>query len=46
MVGLNDMLIEKVPEASKAITDQGNAILTSTDKIKAYNQQQYERIRL
>jgi len=46
MVRLNGELIEKVPEATTQISAQGNAILTSTDKIKAYNQQQYERIRL
>jgi TP901 family phage tail tape measure protein len=46
MVDLNGKLIEKVPEATRKITDQGNAILENTDKVKAYNQQQYERIRL
>jgi hypothetical protein len=46
MVQLNGDLIEKVPEATSKITEQGNAILENTDKVKAYNAQQYERIRL
>jgi hypothetical protein len=37
MVGLNDDLIEKVPGASKAITDQGNAVLENTKKLKEYS---------
>ncbi|MFZ7945658.1 phage tail tape measure protein [Neobacillus sp. 19] len=46
MVQLNNDLIETVPEASRKISEQGNVILESTDKVKAYNQQQYERVRL
>jgi TP901 family phage tail tape measure protein len=46
MVELNGDLIEKVPEATSKISEQGNAILENTDKVKAYNAQQYERIRL
>jgi hypothetical protein len=46
MVRLNGDLIEKVPQATDKITAQGNAILDSTDKVKAYNQQQYEMVRL
>jgi TP901 family phage tail tape measure protein len=46
MVELNNDLIEKVPEATTQITNQGNAIVTSTDKIKAYNREQYENVRL
>jgi TP901 family phage tail tape measure protein len=37
MVGLNGELIEKVPEATKTITDQGNAILENTSKLKQYS---------
>ncbi|MFB3160431.1 phage tail tape measure protein [Neobacillus sp. 179-J 1A1 HS] len=37
MVGLNSELIQKVPEATKTITDQGNAILDNTNKLKAFS---------
>jgi hypothetical protein len=46
MVQLNGDLIEKVPQATDKITAQGNAVIESTDKLKAYNKQQYERVRL
>jgi TP901 family phage tail tape measure protein len=37
MVGLNNDLITAVPEATKTITDQGNAILDNTSKLKQYS---------
>jgi TP901 family phage tail tape measure protein len=37
MVGLNDDLIKKVPESTKKITDQGNAVLENTKKLKEFN---------
>jgi TP901 family phage tail tape measure protein len=40
MVGLNNNLIETVPEATKKITDQGNAILDNTNYLKDYNNEQ------
>jgi TP901 family phage tail tape measure protein len=46
MVDLNGKIIEVVPNATAKITDQGNAILDSTDKARAFNDEQYEMIRL
>jgi hypothetical protein len=46
MVDLNKDLTEKVPQATDKITAQGNAVLESTDKLKKFNEQQYERVRL
>jgi hypothetical protein len=40
MVDLNSDLIQKVPEASQKITDQGNAILDNTNQMKKYNEEQ------
>jgi chromosome segregation ATPase len=37
MVDLNKDLTEKVPEATKTITDQGNAIINNTDALKKYS---------
>jgi TP901 family phage tail tape measure protein len=37
MVQLNGDLVQKVPEATKTITDQGNAIINNTDAIKKYS---------
>jgi TP901 family phage tail tape measure protein len=37
MVGLNNDLITAVPQATKTITDQGNAILDNTSKLKQYS---------
>jgi TP901 family phage tail tape measure protein len=42
MVKLNGDLIEKVPEATKHISDQGNAILDNTKAIKDYNAAQLD----
>ncbi|MBT2682662.1 phage tail tape measure protein [Bacillus sp. ISL-37] len=46
MLDLNGKIIEVVPESTMKITDQGNAILESTNKAKAFNKEQYEMIRL
>jgi TP901 family phage tail tape measure protein len=50
MVELNGGLIEKVPEATKKISEQGNAILENTKKIKEYNAEQlksaYDKLNL
>jgi TP901 family phage tail tape measure protein len=46
LVDINGKIIEVVPESTMKITDQGNAILESTNKAKAFNQEQYEMIRL
>jgi peptidoglycan hydrolase CwlO-like protein len=46
MVDLNKDLVEKVPQATDKITAQGNAVIENTDKLKEYNKQQYERVRL
>jgi TP901 family phage tail tape measure protein len=37
MVGLNGDLVNTVPEATKKITEQGNAILENTNKLKAFS---------
>lgn len=37
MVDLNKKLAEKIPAATSKITDQGNAIAGTTDKLKKYN---------
>jgi TP901 family phage tail tape measure protein len=44
MVQLNGDLIKKVPEATKKITDQGQAILGNTDSIKKYNQAKLDEL--
>jgi TP901 family phage tail tape measure protein len=46
MVQLNGDLVKILPQSTDKITIQGNAVITSTDQLKAYNQQQYERVRL
>jgi TP901 family phage tail tape measure protein len=46
MLQLNDDIIEKVPNSNTVLTDQGNILLSNTDKAKAFNQEQYEMIRL
>jgi hypothetical protein len=46
MVQLNGDLVDILPQSTDKITAQGNAVITSTDGLKAYNQQQYERVRL
>jgi TP901 family phage tail tape measure protein len=40
LVGLNKDLTESVPNATSKITDQGNAILETTDSLKKYNEEQ------
>ncbi|WP_052474165.1 phage tail tape measure protein [Jeotgalibacillus alimentarius] len=42
MVELNNELIDTVPESAVAITDQGNRILATTDKVREYNAELYE----
>lgn len=37
MVGLNNDLIETVPESTGLITDQGNRVIDTTDALKDYN---------
>lgn len=39
MIGLNDSLIEKVPEAAHAISEQGNRVVETTDSFKDYNKE-------
>ncbi|WP_158077358.1 phage tail tape measure protein [Caenibacillus caldisaponilyticus] len=39
MVDLNDRLTDKLPEATAKITDQGNKVADTTDKLKEYNEQ-------
>jgi TP901 family phage tail tape measure protein len=46
MVGLNGDLVAILPQSTDKITSQGNAVITSTDQLKEYNKQQYERVRL
>jgi hypothetical protein len=46
MVELNGKIIEAVPNATVAITDQGNALLENTDAAKKYNKEQPEMLRL
>jgi TP901 family phage tail tape measure protein len=46
MVELNDKIIETVPNATVAISDQGNALLENTTAAKEYNREQLEMIRL
>ncbi|MBT2653920.1 phage tail tape measure protein [Bacillus sp. ISL-18] len=44
MVGLNKELTDKVPEASRKISEQGNAILENTKAIKARNAAEREAL--
>lgn len=46
MVGLNGELVEEVPEATDAITDQGNAIIDSTEALKEYSKEKLESLYL
>ncbi|MEH7381754.1 phage tail tape measure protein [Bacillus sp. JJ1533] len=46
MVDLNGKIIEVVPDANIKISEQGNAYLESTDKVKEFNKEQLEAIRL
>lgn len=39
MVDLNKKLTDKMPEATEKITEQGNRIAKTTDKLKAYNKE-------
>ncbi|WDF02752.1 phage tail tape measure protein [Shouchella hunanensis] len=39
MIGLNDSLIEKVPETAHAISEQGNRVVETTDSFKDYNKE-------
>lgn len=45
LLELNGKIIETVPGATGTITDQGNALMDSTDKAKKYNDQQLELLR-
>lgn len=44
MVVLNGELVEEVPEATDAITEQGNAILESADALKEYSKEKLESL--
>jgi hypothetical protein len=46
MLDLNDLLIEKVPEAGQAFSEQGNSILKNTDDLSLANEALRENIRL
>jgi hypothetical protein len=46
MLSLNDQLIEKVPTAGQAISDQGSAILSNTDELHNANDALRENIAL
>ena len=46
MLSLNDQLIEKVPTAGQAFSEQGNSILNNTEDIKAANESLRENLRL
>ncbi|MFE4525444.1 phage tail tape measure protein [Cytobacillus firmus] len=46
MLGLNDKLIERVPEAGRAFSDQGNAILENTDDLHLANEALRDSIQL
>ncbi|PLR93189.1 phage tail tape measure protein [Bacillus sp. T33-2] len=46
MLSLNDKLIEKVPEAGRAFSEQGNAILENTDDLHRANQALRDNIAL
>jgi TP901 family phage tail tape measure protein len=39
MLGLNDNLTEKIPQATDKITEQGNRIAGTTDKMRKYNEE-------
>jgi TP901 family phage tail tape measure protein len=45
MLELNDKIIEKVPHSTTVISDQGKALLESTDAAKDFNQEQLDMIR-
>lgn len=46
MVQLNGDILKVVPESNTVLSDQGNVLMTNTDKAKAFNNEQYEMIRL
>lgn len=46
LVDLNGKIVEVVPDANTKLTDQGNVLLNNTDAAKAFNNEQYEMIRL
>lgn len=44
MVGLNGELVEAVPEATTKISEQGNAIMGTTDALKEYSKERLESL--
>src|SRR5690625_1802086 len=45
-LGLNDDIIEKVPDSNVHLTDQGNILLDNTDAAKGYNEQLLKELEL
>ncbi|MCM3573277.1 phage tail tape measure protein [Mesobacillus subterraneus] len=46
MIQLNGDILKVVPESNTVLSEQGNILMTNTDNAKAFNNEQYEMIRL